>query len=85
MLGGDTDIARHNIKLTNTRAKRFLIINNYFLYINIKFINFTNSQYIIILILSLYITYRLQPLNIRIFELLTIYYLVILDELIINS
>jgi len=46
-------------KPTNTRAKRFLIVDGYSSYVNMEFINFANSRRIIILVLPPYTTHRL--------------------------
>jgi hypothetical protein len=51
-------------------TKRLLIVNNHLSYINLIFIKYTSRYSIIILILSLYLTYRLQLFNLNCFLLL---------------
>ena len=53
---------------------RFLIVDNYFSYVNMQFINLYDIYCIILIILLLHSTHRLQFFDIRIFLLLVIIY-----------
>jgi hypothetical protein len=47
--------------------KRLLIVDGYLSYVNMAFIDWADQHGIILLILSPYITYRLQPLDVGLF------------------
>ena len=52
------------------QRKKLLIINDHFNYVNMKFINKCDELRILLIILSFYITYRLQSLNVSLFVFL---------------
>ena len=65
--------------------KCLLIMDNYFNYVNMAFIEKCDKFYILLLILPPYTIHCLQPLNIAFFLFLSIYYINGLNKLIFNS
>ena len=68
-------IFKFNIKEKTGNWRCLLIIDSYFSYINMQFIEKCNRIYILLLILLLYFIYCLQPLDISLFSFLIWFYI----------
>jgi hypothetical protein len=65
--------------------KRFLIVDGYNNYVNMRFINYFDQNRIFFAILFPHSTHRLQPLDIGLFRSLAEYYSQEIDRFIANS
>jgi hypothetical protein len=56
------------------RDRRLLIVNGHSSYVNLPFIEYVDTNRILLAVFSPYLTHRLQPLNIGLFSPLVTYY-----------
>jgi hypothetical protein len=65
--------------------RRFLIVDGYNSYVNMRFINYCDQNRIFLAILSSYLTHRLQFFNIGFFGFLAEYYSQEIDRFVANA
>jgi hypothetical protein len=69
----------------SSTCRRLLIVDGHSSHVNLEFINFCNQHRILVLILPLHSTYRLQPLDVGLFQPLSTAYSAELDNLTAKS
>jgi hypothetical protein len=65
--------------------RRLLLVDRHSSHVNLEFINYCDQNRILLLILPPHITHRLQPLDVRLFQPLSIAYSAKLDNIIAKS
>ena len=65
---------KHYTKPKKANQKRLLIVDSHSSHINLEFVNYADSHGIILLVLPPYTIYRLQPLDVGLFQPLSTVY-----------
>lgn len=76
---------RHTKDKAGPRARRLLLVDSHSNHINMKFIDYADRNRIILVVLPLHSTHRLQPLDVGIFSSLSNAYSQEIDNLIRTS